>query len=293
MQWLGDSNVKSLNKIKEEDSTTTLRPSNESSPSQEQSMESLSGTMDNTREGEISECVLDTVAMNVAGGLKETDVLQTKGSLDTTNDALKNKSPQENLKYKSDLGDSTKEMEASLEDKCVTSRNDLNCEKSMNNSVNTSNDPLSSICNDDIILSSSKNPGLASDHLVLSGEIEQLSNTEPSLQMNSTPKLGPYQDVGGEQEIEMDKEGYREGISRDSGIHESKEDVEEVNGDHRWADHHDTGEYYIIEYCFSVFKYFLTCSNIFLTCSNIVFTCSNIVLTCSNILFRVYYYRPD
>ncbi|XP_046857870.1 oxidation resistance protein 1-like isoform X2 [Xenia sp. Carnegie-2017] len=46
-------------------------------------------------------------------------------------------------------------------------------------------------------------------------------------QINSTPKMPLFKDLAGDRGVDIGKEGFREGISLDSGIHESKEDVEE------------------------------------------------------------------
>jgi hypothetical protein len=241
MQWLDASNAKSLEKLKEKESATTLRSSSEKSPTEEQSMESLSETMDNTREGEISGGVLDTAA-------EETDDLQSKTeeSLDTTSGVLRDKT-QQDLQDKGELQSSPEGI--NLGDKCVTSIDDSSTKTGSLEHLDDRNfeehgnstEMNSSICNDDMILSSSENPGLPDDHLA--SPVEQLTNTQSSVQMNSTPKLAPYQDVGGENVIELDKEGYREGISRDSGIHESKEDVEdEDTEEHQWTHEQDSGE---------------------------------------------------
>ena len=233
MQWLDASNAKSLEKLKEKESATTLRSSSEKSPTEEQSMESLSETMDNTREGEISGGVLDTAA-------EETDDLQSKTeeSVDSTSGVLRDKT-QQDLQDKGELQSSPKGI--SLEDKCVTSIDDSSTKTGSLEHLDDRSTEMNSICNDDMILSSSENPGLPDDHLA--SPVEQLTNTQSSVQMNSTPKLAPYQDVGGENVIELDKEGYREGTSRDSGIHESKEDVEDEDSEeHRWTHEQDSGE---------------------------------------------------
>ena len=98
------------------------------------------------------------------------------------------------------------------------------------------------ICPDDVISSSSNSGVNVEDSPDLHHKSEQLphvTSTEPALQMYSTPKLPAYRDVDDEGGIEIDK-GYSEEISRDSGIHESREDVDEVTDEHRWIDEHDS-----------------------------------------------------
>lgn len=102
----------------------------------------------------------------------------------------------------------------------------------------------------DVVVSSSSHSGLTSDgnHHPLSEEIEQLSHATETLdahQMNSTPKLKPYEEAVNVHQvtakgIDRDSEGrgYSEGISSDSGIDEHLS-RETVHGDSSIADHHD------------------------------------------------------
>ena len=190
--------------------------------------------------------------------------------------------------------------EMSIEPESATENSvEMSSEQAEENSVETSNDPISSeaICNDDVILSSSQYPCLT-DNVAIPDENEQFTNTEPSLQMYSTPKLAPYQDVGGEHVIEMDKEDYREGISRDSGIHESEDDVHEDTDDQSWMDRHDCGEFraqlflikfyfLVLKFCFCVLKFsfcllkFSFCVFEFVVaCENLAHSCSSFLNTC-------------
>ena len=327
MQWLSEPLAKPLEKIKEEDNSTTLDRSTDPSVSQEQSMESLSETTESTQDVapvEMPACTLDTAAMDItSGGLRESDALQTSAErvsleMDTTSGGLNHKSQEGeiDLEDKDELQSAAEEinLQHNIQDKSVASGNEIDSsmktgslehledrnlneqvadscstemssEQTKESSVETSND---SICHDDVILSSSQNPGLSNDDLALPGESEQFTSTEPSMQMYSTPKLRPYQDVEGEHVIEMDKEGYREGISRDSGIHESKEDVDEDTGDHRWVDQHDAGEFPCQRLFLRAQFYFCMLSSCS-ACSSFIFcvfsSCSarlNFVLACAN-----------
>jgi hypothetical protein len=346
MQSLGDPSTKPLEEIKEEDSSSTLHPSTDSSISQEQSMESLSETSESLQE-RAPECTLDTVAMDIpSGSLKETDTLQTSAegsslAMDTTNGILKDISQagEQDVENKDKLESSVEEINAEhdLQDKSVASSKEIDLslttdsleqdlknseDKSLNemfiepesatgnsvemcseqaekNSVETSNDPISSeaICNDDVILSSSQYPCLT-DNVAIPDENEQFTNTEPSLQMYSTPKLAPYQDVGGEHVIEMDKEDYREGISRDSGIHESEDDVHEDTDDQSWMDRLDGGEFRaqlflvkfyflvlkfyscVLKFSFCVLKFSFCVFEFVVACENLAHSCSSFLNTC-------------
>lgn len=303
MEWLGDSNLKPLQNIKEEDSSTTLHASTDPSISPEQSMESFCDTTESTEErgtAETSVTMLDTsgVDRNIER-VKEENPLQTSAE----EEKLENANSENVLKDDSEKGCMNLQEQAStscneIDDACSLEKDigptenrtsneiakksceaatemslEMNSEQDVASSGNVSNELVSScdtICNDDVILSSSQNPGLPNMDISLgvTGDSGQVTNDAPSLEMSSTPKLAPYRNVEGEQEIEMDKEGYREGISKDSGIHESKEDVREGDsGDPRWIDQQD-GK--------------LACLRVVFTCASLVFACTSFVFTCSN-----------
>ena len=286
MQWLAKSDTKVLEKIKEEDSSSTLLPSNDSSLCQEQSMESLSETAEGGIQKQLSVEISSSVAQvdKTNDGLRETNELQAaaaKVEMDTESSIVKNDSEREEtngqsknlfegmrIEKKSQRKSITSSCESDSSVKNTSLEKDINVSQdrtsheqstqSMNSEERENNIAETScevslgekVCSDtdnngDIILSSSQNPGLPkADALIegVTGESEDVMSTESSLPLYSTPKLPSYRDVMGEQGIEVDKEEYTEGISRDSGIHESKEDVHEGDSDdHRWIDQEDGG----------------------------------------------------
>ena len=257
MQWLGDTNLKPLEKIKEEDSSTTLHASTDPSISPEQSMESFCDTAESNRERGSADT---SVEMPNASGvdrnierLKEDNPTQTTveeaGLENEYSDVLNSEEGCMDLQEQSAVlcsetgeANSLKQNRGQTEDRtsnefaeksCDQATEialEMNSEQAVASSVNALHElasPSDTVCTDDVILSSSQNPGLPNMNKTpdITDESGQVTNNEPSLEMSSTPKPAPYRDVEGEQDIEMDKEGYREGISKDSGIHESKEDV--------------------------------------------------------------------
>ena len=267
MEWLGDPHLKPLENIIEEDSSTTLHASTDPSISPEQSMESFCDTTESIQErgtAETSATMLDTsVGNRNIERVEEENPLQNF----VEGENLKNENSENVLKNESETGyinlqeraDETSSLEQDIglignRTSDEITKKSYEPETEMSFEINTGQDVANSvasnelqlscdnICNDDVILSSSQNPGLPNMNksFGITGESGQVTNNERPLEMSSTPKLPPYRDVEGEQEIEMDKEGYREGISKDSGIHESKEDVlEGDSGDHGWINQQD------------------------------------------------------
>ena len=265
MEWLGDPHLKPLENIIEEDSSTTLHASTDPSISPEQSMESFCDTTESIQErrtAETSATMLDTSVGN--RNIERVEEENPPHFVEGEN--LKNENSENVLKNESETGyislqeraDETSSLEQGIglignRTSDEITKKSYEPETEMSFEINTGQDVANSvsnelqsscdnICNDDVILSSSQNPGLPNMNksFGITGESGQVTNNERSLEMSSTPKLAPYRDVEGKQEIEMDKEGYREGISKDSGIHESKEDVLEGNsGDHGWINQQD------------------------------------------------------
>ena len=267
MEWLGDPHLKPLENIIEEDSSTTLHASTDPSISPEQSMESFCDTTESIQErrtAETSATMLDTSVVN-----RNIERVEEENPLQNfvEGENLKNENSENVLKNESETGyinlqeraDETSSLEQDIglignRTSDEITKKSYEPETEMSFEINTGQDVANSvasnelqsscdnICNDDVILSSSQNPGLPNMNksFGITGESGQVTNNERSLEMSSTPKLAPYRDVEGKQEIEMDKEGYREGISKDSGIHESKEDVlEGDSGDHGWINQQD------------------------------------------------------
>ena len=302
MQWLGDTNLKPLEKIKEEDSSTTLHASTDPSVSPEQSMESFCDTAESIREMGSADTSVEMA--NTSGVDRNIETLKEYNPPQTTvkearlenkhSDVLNSKKGCMNLLEQpgascSEIGETnsleqntgqtedrtSNEFAEKSCDQATEIALEMNSEKEMASSVNALHELVSSsntVGHDDVILSSSQNPGLPNMNKTpdITHESGQVTNNEPSLKMSSTPKPAPYRDVEGEQDIEMDKEGYREGISKDSGIHESKEDVLEGDGS---------------EGTFSCKGSTCPCLPVVLACVSLVIACSNLVFACSRFAY--------
>ncbi|XP_028416586.1 uncharacterized protein LOC114540663, partial [Dendronephthya gigantea] len=261
-----------LEDIKEEDSCSTLHPSTsphqsitptDPSTSQEQSMESLSETTESVLLTEETHGGTTDETCPVKETLQEEDNLVMESNNDSSEnegktedidlgneDRLRRLEEGENClknvssKHEKDLeileDRTSNEMTAKScskigYERATLSSVEMSSQQTTDNSVETDVTSSDAICSDDVILSSSQSPGLAKE------DLDFKSETDPALQMYSTPKLRPYKDAEVEQGLETDKEGYGEGISRDSGIHESKDDVDEVDSDgHKWIDPHNS-----------------------------------------------------
>lgn len=249
MKWLGDKDTNHLEKIKEEDTSSTLNPSTSQSDTSmsltEQTEESLGETTGSISTADGTQGPADAGVSDSSGDVvKETERLKT--------------SPEE-MNLENDLQDNTVTSSDDVISSKIETVEDNNrasdeittssCSKSSEHVTVEAISSDNTICSDDVILSSSSSPGLPNveNNLGSPGESEQLphvTSTEPALQMYSTPKLEPYKEIVGDRgSEESDKDGYREGISRDSGIHESKEDFQEDTEDHRWIDQHHSGEF--------------------------------------------------
>lgn len=289
--WLGEPGTKGLERIKEEDSTTTLQFSNDSSLAQEPSMESLKSLSKTTKITMNDQPRLETVASTTdasltdfcSGDLEPTATQQTSADETSLNmnipsrgvltdgqivekadklverivvqHDLKHETGAFNSEFDSNMKiDSIEQVSGKLRDELskhssfdaeISNIETFEMRAQQPNPENCGSE-TETLRNDDAILSSSEDRGVTNGRLGLNEACEQLPNEQP-LQMFSTPKSKPYQDViGDEHAIDTDvSEGYREGISRDSGIHESKEDVDGDGDDQRWVEieQNDVGEF--------------------------------------------------